>query len=197
MELKYRTREFNLSREGEFFALRDQGAQDISRYDFLKDIQRLERLRTLPNARAGFAILLTNDPSYWKPPSRPTTVGAAFRLQEGRRITGEMFRYLGPSSVPAPERLSTVGGLAVSGGGCKIGSQSGGEGLGPLPHSFEWLSKYDLHWQAHTIMRRWEMEVTDSSVTSRSRFRSGGRWAGNGCPRNFGTAGCGRGAPPP
>ena len=90
MELKYRTREFNLSREGEFFALRDQGAQDVSRYDFLKDIQRLERLRTLTNARAGFAILLTNDPSYWKPPSRPTTVGAAFRLQEGRRITGEM-----------------------------------------------------------------------------------------------------------
>ena len=90
VELKYRTRKLNLEREGEFFALRNMGAHDIGRYEFLKDIQRLEKLRTLPNARAGFALLLTNDPLYWKPPSRPDTIDAAFRLHEGRTITGKM-----------------------------------------------------------------------------------------------------------
>ena len=90
VELKYKTRKLNLLLEGESFALRDQSAQDISRYDFLKDIQRLEQLRKLPNARAGFAVLLTNDPSYWKHSSHPATIDAAFRLHEGRTITGEM-----------------------------------------------------------------------------------------------------------
>ncbi|MYC65061.1 MAG: hypothetical protein F4X12_01865 [Acidobacteriia bacterium] len=89
-ELKYLSRKLNFFREGESFALRNQGAQDIRRYDFLKDIQRLEQLRTLPNVLAGFAILLTNDPTYWNPPLSPNTVDAAFRLHEGRTITGEM-----------------------------------------------------------------------------------------------------------
>ena len=89
VELKYRTRTLNLVREEESFVLRNQGAQDIGRCDFLKDIQRLEELRTLPNAQAGYAVLLTNDPSYWKHPSHPATVDAAFRLHEGRTITGK------------------------------------------------------------------------------------------------------------
>ena len=92
VELKYKTRELHLRRDGEYFALRDHSAVDISRYDFLKDIQRLEQLRQLRNARVGFAILLTNNHSFWTPPppSRPTTIDAAFRLHEGRTITGEM-----------------------------------------------------------------------------------------------------------
>ena len=90
VELKYRTRELNLVLEGESFTLLNQGAQDICRYAFLKDIQRLEALHTLKSAQAGFALLLTNDPLYWKPPSRPDTIDAAFRLHEGRTITGEM-----------------------------------------------------------------------------------------------------------
>ena len=93
VELKYRTRKLNLLREGECFALREMSAQDLGRYNFLKDIQRLERLRTLPDARAGFAVLLTNDRSYWEPRSRHTVKipkDAAFRIHEGRTITGQM-----------------------------------------------------------------------------------------------------------
>ena len=91
VELKYKTRKLNLLREGESFALRDQSAQDISRYDFLKDIQRLEQLRKLPNARVGFTVLLTNDPSYWKHPSRPAALvrgcGQAYALQTVEPVT--------------------------------------------------------------------------------------------------------------
>ena len=90
VELKYLTRKLDLEREGERFALRNQGAQDIRRYDFLKDIERLERLSERTDVRTGFAILLTNDPTYWKPPRREGTVDAEFRLHEGRTVTGTM-----------------------------------------------------------------------------------------------------------
>ena len=84
IELKYKTRKLKLLRDGESYALRDHGAQEWGRYDFLKDIERLERLCALPNARAGFAVLLTNDGSYWEDRARRTTTDAAFQLHEGR-----------------------------------------------------------------------------------------------------------------
>ena len=67
VELKYRTQKLTLESEGECFDLRDQSARDIGRYDFLKDIRRLEKLSKLQCVQAGLAILLTNDPLYWMP----------------------------------------------------------------------------------------------------------------------------------
>lgn len=89
VELKYLTRKLEYERGGECYALRTQGAQDTRRYDFLKDIQRLEQLsqskRT--DVRVGFAILLTNDPLFWKPPRKNrVTFDAEFRLHERRTI---------------------------------------------------------------------------------------------------------------
>ena len=52
VELKYFTRRLECSSGGEAFSLLDQGAQDISRYDFLKDVERFEELVTLlPSVR--------------------------------------------------------------------------------------------------------------------------------------------------
>ena len=90
IELKYSTRKLNISLPHEHFALRDHNASDFIGYDFLKDIQRLEREVAENRAEEAFAILLTNDPSYWTPSQRTDTVGAAFRIHEGKRITGEM-----------------------------------------------------------------------------------------------------------
>ena len=90
LELKYRTRQLNVEQNGELFALRNQSAQDISRYDFLKDLQRLEQLSEISGFTAGFAIFLTNDATYWKPPSRSHTVDAAFRVHEGEREMGKI-----------------------------------------------------------------------------------------------------------
>ena len=64
--------------------------QPTSRYDFLKDIRRLEDLAEFPRAKAGVAIFLTNEHLYWKEPTRRDTVDAAFRLHEDRRLRGEM-----------------------------------------------------------------------------------------------------------
>src|SRR5579863_7305468 len=43
IELKYKTRKLDAIYNGEEFRLLNQGAQDIGRYDFIKDITRLER----------------------------------------------------------------------------------------------------------------------------------------------------------
>ena len=91
LELKYRTRGYETEFMGEKFALRSHAAQDHGRYDFLKDVQRLERVAGEGMTRVGYAIILTNDPLYWDVSrSRRNTIDAAFRIHEGRRISGEL-----------------------------------------------------------------------------------------------------------
>lgn len=91
IELKYKTLGCNKTFEGEPFKLKNHGAQDIGRYDFLKDVQRIEQLsRELPSFKKGYSIFLTNDPSYWSDSGRTDTVYHAFRLCEGLKKTGSM-----------------------------------------------------------------------------------------------------------
>ena len=91
IELKYKTRGLDLEQDDESFALRDQSAQDQGRYDFLRDIQRLELMRSkLEQCKAGYAVLLTNDSSYWKVPTHRDTVDAALRVHEGREVSGAL-----------------------------------------------------------------------------------------------------------
>ena len=89
IELKYVTRKLEVDHDGESFALRDHSAQDTRRYDFLLDIQRLEAIRS-NGCRAGYAVLLTNDSSYWTDPVTRDTQDAAFRIHEGRDISGDL-----------------------------------------------------------------------------------------------------------
>jgi hypothetical protein len=58
----------------------------VRRYDFVKDLARLEFLLADGLADVGFAIALTNDPSYWKGGDREDVTDAAFRLGEGRTL---------------------------------------------------------------------------------------------------------------
>ena len=93
IELKYYTRELNVEQEGEHFALLNQAAYPPRRYDFISDIQRLERMvHSFEPTNSGLAILLTNDPSYWKPPRQgwENAVDPTFRIHEGRVLKGEM-----------------------------------------------------------------------------------------------------------
>ena len=91
IELKYKTRGLELEQDDESFVLRNQSAQDQGRYDFLRDIQRLERMRfKLEQCKAGYAVLLTNDSSYWKAPTHRDLVDADFRIHEGREVSGAL-----------------------------------------------------------------------------------------------------------
>ena len=55
--------------------------------------------------QAGCAVLLTNDSAYWKVPGTRDTVDGAFRIHEGRDITGELAwaQRAGPGTVKGRE----------------------------------------------------------------------------------------------
>jgi len=88
IELKYKTKPFFAPIGGEIFLLKDYGAQPPGRYQFLNDIQRLEQFVSGHDNVTGYAILLTNDSSYWNPPRNTSSVDASFRIHEGRVING-------------------------------------------------------------------------------------------------------------
>lgn len=89
VELKYKTRTLGIAHNDERFQLKNQSAQDTGRYDFLRDVARLEQVMGGDTDIDGYAILLTNDSSYWKA-GREGTVDTNFRLHHGRSVTGEM-----------------------------------------------------------------------------------------------------------
>lgn len=74
---------------GERFELRDQGAQDIRAYDVVKDIGRVEHDTRVLDRCNGAVVVLANEPAYWTRPGHSRmTNAAAFRLYEGRRLSG-------------------------------------------------------------------------------------------------------------
>jgi hypothetical protein len=88
LELKYKTRALVLPIGDETFKLLNQSAQDFGRYDFIKDLQRLELLLADRRQAIGYAILLTNDSSYWTPPRDAGSIDADFRVPDGRMLHG-------------------------------------------------------------------------------------------------------------
>jgi hypothetical protein len=85
IELKYKKRRLKCAYEGEPFSLGSDGAQDLGRYDFIKDIARVERYVASEPNTTGYAILLTNDDLYWRESARNIN-SAAFLLHEGRML---------------------------------------------------------------------------------------------------------------
>ena len=108
IELKYPTQKSELVDNEESFALLYQGAQNQKRYDFLCDIRRLELMRSMPEfCEAGYAVLLTNDPLYWKDSTRDT-MDADFRIHEGQEISGELAWAPGASQGMVKGRESPI-----------------------------------------------------------------------------------------
>jgi hypothetical protein len=87
IELKYKTRGLRVEGD-EIFNLLNQSAQDVGRYDFLKDIQRLEQIVVGQPNTVGYAIMLTNDPSYWNLSKSNETVDVNFRIHQGKTVSG-------------------------------------------------------------------------------------------------------------
>jgi len=88
IELKYKKTEINIIHNKELFNLRPDIAQDISRYDFIKDITRLERYVGSHPKSIGYAIILTNDDLYWRDGIRGIN-SKDFFLNEGRILKKE------------------------------------------------------------------------------------------------------------
>lgn len=109
-ELKYKTLAFNLEHDGEFYNLKNQGAQDQGAYDFLRDIARIESLVEAPPNSSGYAIILTNDPRYWTPGLKANPIDADFRLLDGRILSGTLAwaKHAGFGSIKGRESAITL-----------------------------------------------------------------------------------------
>lgn len=90
IELKYKTTALQTLERGERFILQTHGARDLGRYDFIKDVWRVETIVASSTRAAGYAILLTNDPLYWARSHHGRTVDANLRLHEGRDLHGTL-----------------------------------------------------------------------------------------------------------
>jgi len=110
IELKYPTRKLTTRWGEEEFALKDR-ARDVDQRDCVGGVQRLERVVSEDNAaKTGFVVVLTNDLNYWNPPQRET-IGDAFRLEEGRALTGvlDWSSRAGPGSVQGGMPITLTG----------------------------------------------------------------------------------------
>lgn len=90
IELKYKTRALIADWHGEAFSLMSHAAQDLGRYDFFKDLSRVEAFAESGANRFGYAIFLTNDSAYWKAPASLDHGYAGFAMNDGRRISGNL-----------------------------------------------------------------------------------------------------------
>ncbi len=90
IEVKYKTKNLHTAVKNEEFNLKNHNAQDYGRYDFLKDISRLEKVLEKKSDGAGFAAFLTNDHLYWEKPKKKDPVDEDFRIHEGKTIKGKL-----------------------------------------------------------------------------------------------------------
>jgi len=111
IELKYLKKQFKFDHPNEIFRLKSHGAPDQRRYDVLKDIQRLERFNELFRG-SSFAIVLTNDPTYWNGGVTGNTIDADFRLNHGRVVNGELSwaKHAGAGSIKGREPTISLAG---------------------------------------------------------------------------------------
>lgn len=94
IELKYKTKSVSrqLPRFGEHLSesipvMKSQGAQDLGRYNFWKDVRRVEMVRGRFKAvPGGFAVFMTNDKAYLTGP-REESIDALFSMKEGKHET--------------------------------------------------------------------------------------------------------------
>lgn len=84
IELKYKTKELSANINGEEFRLKGQSAQNHGRYDYLKDVERLEHLKSIGMIAKGYSVLLTNDHLYWVRPAKDNFSDKAFRIHDGK-----------------------------------------------------------------------------------------------------------------
>ncbi len=93
IELKYKTRDAVVEDyDGEKYSLKYHGAKDINCYAYIKDIQRIEKIRdslnnsdAYPNFGIGYTVFITNDESYTKKP-RKDAYYRKFSLDNGKHI---------------------------------------------------------------------------------------------------------------
>ena len=96
LELKYKTKKLSKDFEKKWaddikddvYSLKDQGACDIGRFLFRKDIYRLEQaIKKPPNSNCkGYFIVITNDPGYSEDISKKTRLGKMYSFHDNKEL---------------------------------------------------------------------------------------------------------------
>ena len=105
--LEYPSQDKDRKRDGVAVELKNQAAQDLGRYDFLKDVMRIESFEeNNPNKKldCGYAVLLANDSTYWEREGS-TTLYRDFSLYNKREIPNTSLKWNWKDEV----KESTVG----------------------------------------------------------------------------------------
>ena len=91
IELKYKTKACEKQVKDELYILRNHLAKDVNCYAYLKDIQRIEKIKkNVPSFAEGYTVFITNDLSYTNPPRTPDVNYYAFSIHEGATKSGTM-----------------------------------------------------------------------------------------------------------
>lgn len=81
IELKYKTKGCIKKVDNEEYYLKNHGAKDVNCYLYLKDIQRIERIKEkIDNFEKGYTIFITNEMSYTKEPKLANCIYKDFSL---------------------------------------------------------------------------------------------------------------------
>lgn len=91
LELKYITKKSQLFSNDETYNLSSHGAQLQRRYDFYRDVNRLECLKSTNDIDFGFAVFLTNDFSYLK---NSTGSSANFNFLDNHTIVQGVYDWV-------------------------------------------------------------------------------------------------------
>jgi hypothetical protein len=99
IELKYKTKGCVKVVDNEKYNLKNQGAKDIGCYLYLKDIQRIEKIKdNINNFNKGYSIFLTNELSYTRSPKKSNTFYEQFSLGDNTTKKGILEWHLDTSS---------------------------------------------------------------------------------------------------
>lgn len=87
IELKYVKQATVIEHGGESFDLAHTWGTNLSRFDCLADVRRVEALVESNHAQRGFAIFMTNAPSAWQEDVASTSnIAGEFSIHDGRRL---------------------------------------------------------------------------------------------------------------
>jgi hypothetical protein len=90
IEVRYKTSRLTCTMNGETFGLKNQAAQDVSRYDYLHDVEKLEQIVSSRPGTHGYAVMITNEHLYWDKPTKSQSVDEDFLLFDGRIVSGTL-----------------------------------------------------------------------------------------------------------
>lgn len=87
IELKYKTSKFEYSFNNINYKLKDQRANDLSKYGHLKDVSRIEYFKeTEKNFLVGYVITITNQAKTWQKILSPKQTDFEFSLENGSTV---------------------------------------------------------------------------------------------------------------